>query len=192
MPLWCLPNHAICSNFHSLDPTSHGDHRACFPRWPPSVLSFPRWDPEGPPHPLLHTGIFLINGSKDSLAMNYCTFLCSALRGRFIDFLCIIVHFISKKVKRTYFLRFRLDSALSHGGTPFSVAAGSPAGLSHAGHLPLIVSHAGTWRDPPPPPPPYWDPPFTNRKVVLRSSMLYAAVVRAIQCRRQGINQICP
>ena len=33
----------------------------------------------------------------------------------------------------------------------FLVAAGGPAGLSHAGHLRLVVSHAGTRRDPPTP-----------------------------------------
>ena len=41
----------------------------------------------------------------------------------------------------------------------------------------LIVFHAGTRRDPPPPPS-YWDPPFTNRKVVLRSFMPYGISVR--------------
>ena len=111
-------------------------HRARFPRWPPSVLSFPRWDLEGPPPPLLHTGIFWTSVCKDSLAMNCCITLFSALRGRFIDFSLYSEAFYVKKVEIAYLSRFRLVSALSHCGNPFSVASGGPAGLSHAGHLP--------------------------------------------------------
>ena len=143
-----------------------------FPTMATCRFVFPTLGPRGTPHPLLHTRIFLTSGSKDSLAMHNCTILFSALRGGFIIFSLHSDDFYLKKVEITYLLRFRLASARSHGGTPFSVVAGGPAGLSHAGHLPLIVSHAGTRRDPPPPPP-YWDPPFTNRKVVLRSSMPY-------------------
>ena len=43
---------------------------------------FPRWDLEGPPHPLLHTGIFVTNGSKDALAMNHCTICISGPAGQ--------------------------------------------------------------------------------------------------------------
>ena len=52
-----------------------------------------------------------------------------------------------------------------------------PSGLFTRWHRSLTVSHVGTWRDPHTPPP-YWDPLFTNRHVVLSSSMPYDWYIR--------------
>ena len=52
-----------------------------------------------------------------------------------------------------------------------------PSGLFTRWHRSLTVSHVGTWRDPHTPPP-YWDPLFTNRHVVLSSSMPYVVNLR--------------
>ena len=76
---------------------------------------FPTLGPRGTPHPLLHTGLCLTNGSKDSLAMDCCTALFSALRGRFIDFSWYSHAFFLKKVESVYLLRFQFVSAIFHG-----------------------------------------------------------------------------
>ena len=60
--------------------------------------------PRGTPHPLLHTGIFLTNGSKDPLAMDYCGLRFSALRGANIDASFILC----KKYYHFYHCKFRV------------------------------------------------------------------------------------
>ena len=56
-------------------------HRGSFYSQPPSVSFFYSQPPEGPPHPLLHTGMIFLSERKDSSTMDYIQWLFSALRG---------------------------------------------------------------------------------------------------------------
>ena len=95
-----------------------------------------------------------------------------------------LFHFVLIFYHCKFAVRCLSVSVISHGGIPSFGAAGGPAGLFTRWHRSLAVSHAGTRRDPPPPPP-YWEPPFTNRHVVLSSSMPYDHDILGLFCQKK-------